>query len=202
MAFKITALIIAATTIHVAIGAAKADESVLYGDAPPRDAVFVRLLGESHNGKFEINGHELKQPDGAQAAYLAISAAALGLTETGTFHSLLTDAKGQQVAVKEPSERTNAKVHLFLINADETPARLVVPNRDVEVIAQTGRMEIGTRSVNPIRTPLAVQRGDDGEVIGSFDVSLSRGQNITFLVQQGQVTIIENRFGPVIEPTG
>ncbi|MEO1750029.1 MAG: hypothetical protein AAFR27_15705 [Pseudomonadota bacterium] len=178
-----------------------ADESVLYDQAPPKDAVFVRLLDENSTTRdFEFNGHSLTLPAGTETAYAAISAQTLGLVDAGTFHSLLVDENGGFVAIEEPNERPNAKVHLLLINADDAPVRLIVPESEIEVVGKTAGMGIGSRAVNPIRTPLAAQRIDNGELIGTFDLSLSRGQNITFLVQNGQVTKIENRFGPVIEP--
>ena len=179
-----------------------ADESVLYNQAPPKDAVFVRLLGNPGTTALEFNGHRIALPDGTQTAYAAISAQDLGLSEAGTFHSLLLDEYGNLRAIEEPKERPNNKVHLYLINADADPVRLIVPGREIEVIAGTEQMAIGTRSVNPIRTALAIQQVADEGILATFDVSLNRGQNITFLLQDGEVSLIENRLGPVIEPTG
>ena len=110
---------------------AGADERVLYDQAPPKDAVFVRLLADNAKTDFIFNGHALKMPDGTKTAYTAISAKMLGISEAGTFHSLLEDENGNLVSIEEPKERPNGKVHLFLINADEAPVSLIVPDRGI-----------------------------------------------------------------------
>ncbi|MEL6817727.1 MAG: alginate O-acetyltransferase AlgF [Pseudomonadota bacterium] len=181
---------------------AAADESVLYDQAPPKDAVFVRLLADNAKTDFRFNGRVLQRPPGTDTAYAAISAKTLGNSEAGTFYSLLEDRNGNLVSIEEPKDRPNSKVHLFLINADEAPVQLIVPDREIKVVEATAQFEIGSRSVNPVQTPLAVQLADDRTIIDTFDLSLNRGQNITFLVQNGKITVIENRFGPVIEPAG
>ena len=58
-------------------------------------------------------------------------------------------------------------------------------------------MSSGLRAVNPVAISFGVfQHGVDAP-LATFDVSLRRGQNLTFLADQSGVRLVENRFGPV-----
>lgn len=178
---------LSATSLHAE------SEDALYGAALPADAVFIRQLGAAEFPILAL-GHRLTEGDFEETAYTAISAKQLQDAKPGSFYTILSDGNETRL-IEEPSRDDRSRVHLFLLNADETEARLVVADGGPEVIASVPTGQIETRSVNPLAVALSVET-DIGET--RFDVVLRRGVNVTFLVQDGEVSLIEHRFGPVI----
>ncbi len=175
------------------------DEAALYEEAAPADAVFVRLL-QGHQAPMAtipLGGVELSFNDIQKDTYVAISAENLAGVTAGAFYSFVANETGQFL-IEEPARETSAKVHLILLNTSDAPVRLVVPQRDIQVVAAINAGEAASRAVNPIETELAVERVSDGFVLGTFNVSLARGQNLTFVANHNGARLIENNFGPVL----
>ncbi len=169
------------------------DEDALYGEALPADAVFIRHIGDAD---FPIQklGHTFTANDFEATAYTAVAAGLLDDAEAGSFYTLLSDGNQTQL-IKEPSRDDRSKVHLFLLNAGETEAHLIVADGGQEVIPNVPTGEIATRAVNPLAITLAVATGANTR---DFDVVLRRGVNVTFMAEGGQVRLIEHEFGRVI----
>ena len=99
--------------------------------------------------------------------------------------------------IPEGPRASASKVSLYLINATDQALELKLADGSVTVIGGVEPMSSGVRAVNPVAISFGVfQRGEDAPV-ATFDVSLRRGQNLTFLADQSGVRLIENRFGPV-----
>lgn len=169
------------------------EENALYGAALPVDAVFVRHIGAA-GFPVHVLGRSFAPGDFDATAYTAVAAEVLEGAVAGSFYTILTDG-GESHLIQEPGRNDRSRVHLFLLNASGADARLVVAHGGPEVIANVPKGEIETRSVNPLAVELSVET-----VAGAtdFDVVLRRGVNVTFLVEDGAVRLIEHRFGPVI----
>ena len=176
-----------------------ADEAALYGEAPPENAAFVRLLSEYAGPESNVffGGATLSFEDIERDTYVAISAVELPSVSAGEYYSLASGAGGA-LMIAEPARETAAKVHLILVNAGEEPVRLIVPGPNAEVIASLESGEASSRAVNPVSTPLAVERIRDGHRLGMFEVTLSRGQNLTFVATSNDARLVRNAFGPVL----
>ncbi len=189
-----------ATAIACFAGCAVADEAALYETAAPKDAVFVRVLAEYTQSLSEVPfaGSKLSLSEEQKDTYIAISASDLSDVTAGSFYSI---GAGQMdnILIKEPVRKTSNKVHLILMNLGKTPVRLVVPGRDMEVVAPLQSEQAESRAVNPIEVELAVERVSDGTILGAFEVKLSRGQNLTFVATDTSARLIENTFGPVLD---
>lgn len=168
-------------------------EDALYGAPVPSDAVFIRLIGEMDAPLF-ILGRGFTSEELPEAVYTAISASLLDGAQAGTHYTVLTGPVGAQL-IEEPGRDDPAKVHLFLLNADAADARMLVADGGPVVIDVTAQGAIASRAVNPLSVTLAVETADNLE---AFDVVLRQGVNVTFLVSDGDVTLIEHQFGPVI----
>jgi hypothetical protein len=132
---------------------------------------------------------------------LAISAAALpephNDIEAGRYYSLTSSPSAPRL-IREPARETAAKVHLILLNTGPAPVRLILPGAGTEVIAPLPAGSAASRAVNPVRATVAVERVSDGQILGRFDLTLTRGQNLTFVVEDDSARLLENRFGPVV----
>lgn len=196
---KVMAAIIAPL---LTIGSVAIASDALYPDAAPDDAVFVRVMAQESGeapSSFQFGGRTLSIPTDAHNTYLAVSAATLEGVEPGSFHTVVSALNGPAHVISEPARNSASKVHLFLVNASAEPVRLVLSGRDAEVIAPVASGESNSRAVNPVSATLAIERLSDSAILGTFDVTLARGQNQTFLVNGEKATRVANRFGPVIE---
>jgi len=169
------------------------EEDALYGAALPADAVFIRHFGEA-DYPIQTLGHRFAEGDFEAGSYTAISAGALYGAEAGAFYTLISGG-GETRLVQEPPRDDRSRVHLFLLNAGEGDARLVVSDGGPEVIAPTPTGQVDSRAVNPLAVSLSVESAGQTH---DFDVVLRRGVNVTFLVANGDVQVIEHQFGPVI----
>lgn len=184
------------STLCLSIFAADAlaeTEDALYGARVPADAVFLRHLGGS-NAAVTVFGREFAANDLQGETYTAVSASALYGAEAGRHYTLWQDRDTVEVIV-EPTRDDPAKVYLFLLNTDAAPARIVVADGGPVVIDDTAHGVIAARAVNPISVQLAVEHEDTTE---AFDLVLRQGTNLTFLVSDGAVEVLEHRFGPVL----
>lgn len=185
--------------LALSAGVASADEAALYDAPAPEDAAYVRVL----SGYTEIQdavafgGVELPANDLAPDTYAVISASELSGVNAGSYHSIVPSQHGA-VVIPEPDRDTATKVHLILLNTGAEPVRLIVAGQGMEVIGALETGAAASRAVNPIDVALAVERVSDGERLGVFDVSLSRGQNLTFVAGDLSARMIENAFGPVL----
>lgn len=169
----------------------QASDQALYGTAIPDDAVFVRWLDTP--AQATVFGVPFDANLAAGTDYLPISAQYLPDVPQGGFYSVIGTA-----LVQEPARDDLTKVHVILLNTDESPARIVLAGGTAEVIGETAQNSAAARAVNPVKATLAVMQGET--LLGEFDVALRRGQNVTFFVQDGTVQFIKNGFAPVAEP--
>lgn len=170
---------------------AKADNLALYGTAIPEDAVFIRWLDAP--AAAQAFGAQFDAGLADSTAFVPVSGALLQGVTPGAFYSVTAEG-----IVQEPARDNPAKVYLILLNADSAPARLVVAGQNAEVIGETGTGTAQSRGVNPVAAQLAVMSGQT--VLGSFDLTLRRGQDVTFYVRNGAVFVIETSFAPVATP--
>lgn len=133
---------------------------------------------------------------GAQGAvFHPVSVAATDGAEQGVYYTAATDAAGQVVVIEEPTRTDRSKVLLTLINLTDGPVRLMLDAQDATVIDPTPVNAAAGRAVNPVSARLSVI-AQDAALLGTFDVQLRRGQNVTFVARPEGATLIENRFGP------
>ena len=175
-----------------------AAQDSLYPEAPPDDAVFVRWLGSDDATSVPVFGQELRAEPEFGTAYIAISASELSGAEAGVFVTVVSEIGGHAHVINEPPRQDASKVQLLLLNTSADPVRLIAQGPGAEVIAPVATGDAGIRSVNPVAVTLAVERVGDGKVLGSFDLRLSRGRNLTFLALGDGAELIENSFGPVM----
>lgn len=169
-------------------------EDGLYGAAVPNDALFVRRIGIV-DASVDLFGRSFSAGELPEETYVAISAAQLDGAQAGGHYTILSDGAAPFI-LQEPVRTEPSKVHLFLLNAGSASARLVVADGGPVVIDTTTDGQISQRAVNPVSVTLTVEANGLSE---NFDLVLRRGVNLTFLVADGDVRLIENRYGPVIE---
>lgn len=169
-------------------------EDGLYGAAVPHDAVFVRRIG-ADDAPLSLFGRDFAPSELPEATYVAIPARGLDGVMPGA-HYTVVGAPGSEVVVAEPRRDDPTKVYLFLLNLAAAEARLVVADEGPTVIEPTAPGEMAARGVNPLAVNLVVEAGDRAQ---AFDVVLRRGVNLTFLVTDDDIALLENRFGPVLE---
>lgn len=175
-------------------------QEVLYADTPPDDAVFVRSFIDADEARetADLPAFAVDAIAGNGVAFSSLSAAEFGFSEVGGYYALLADDDGAVHLVPEPARADRAKVYLTVLNASDTDIRLIEPTQGVEVVAPTPPLSAAARAVNPVDVRLAIESVATGEALGSFDVRLRRGQNVTFVVRAGRVELIEDAFGPVV----
>ncbi len=166
-----------------------ADEE-LYDAPPPDDAAFVRWIGKE--AAPSVLG--LVSIDSEGSVYRPVSAAVSEDLKEGAFYSAAMDASGQLVVLQEPSRSDRTKVHLLLVNLSDQAVRVILVGKNLVVIEETGVNSTGIRAVNPVKVELRVETVS-GSPLGTFEVVLRRGQNLTFVARNGQAELIENRFG-------
>lgn len=191
---------LAAALLISLAGQAAVAEDVLYVDTPPDDAIFVRSFIDAGEARDTagLPGFAVGAIAESGAAFSSLSAAEFGFSEAGGFFALLADGAGAVHLVPEPARADRAKVYLTVLNASDADIRLVEPTQGIEVVAPTPPLSAATRAVNPVDVRLAVESVATGEALGSFDIRLRRGQNVTFLVRADKVELIEDAYGPVV----
>ena len=106
---------------------------------------------------------------------------------------------GATQVIAEPARADRSKVHLFLMRCGEDAVELVVPTgagtpNVTSVIGPLKTPGAAGRAVNPVATPLAVIESASQKEIARFEVTLARGQNLTFYACDGQARMIENQI--------
>ena len=174
-----------------------ATDTSLYAEAPPADASFVRFAGFGAEASAEFAGKTFTLNSDEELAYTPVSTAALKGVEPGSYVTVVKSKNGGFHAIPESPRAEASKVSLYLVNATNQALELRLADGSVTVIGDVDPMSSGIRAVNPVAISFGVfQHGDDAP-LATFDVSLRRGQNITFLADQTGVRLVENRFGPV-----
>jgi hypothetical protein len=175
-------------------GAGLTADNELYDAPPPDDAAFLRWI---ESGKApEIFGISALGAEGD--VFHPVSAANTEGAEVGAYYTAALSAKGDLVIIEEPERADRSKVQLTLLNLTGEAVRLVLLEQNADVVVATAPNQAGARAVNPVAAILSVVTAED-EVLGTFDVRLRRGQNVTFVARPDGAQLIENRFGPNIE---
>lgn len=189
---KFAPIAIAIFALHSSAGWAADNE--LYDDPPPEDAAFIRWIEKGSAPP--IFGVSAARAEGD--VFHPVSVALTKGAREGRFYTAAFDAEGRVAILEEPARRDRSKVLLTLLNFSGDPVRLVLSEQDVAVIDNTAVNAAEGRLVNAVSTSLSVV-SQSGVVLGSFEVQLRRGQNITFVARPGRAEVIENRFGSNIE---
>lgn len=187
--FTITATALVALQDH-----AHADEDALYGAAIPADAIFIRPLSSLPDTS--LFGRDFSAGELEPLVYTAISAASLNGVVPGSYYSVTRDVGGVPEVIREPDRDDLSRVHLILLNAADTDASLLIDHSGDTVIDRVESRAASARAVNPVSVALRVETGDGSK---TFDLSLRRGQNVSFVVTDTDITLLPSTFGPVIE---
>ena len=177
---------------------AYADDTSLYAETPPEDAAFVRFIGFEGTETAQFSGRDFDLRNVDENAYLPVSVSTLNGVAAGSFLSVLKD-QDQTKVIEEAARDTRAKVHLFLVNGTDTPLDLRLADNTATVLDGIETGLSGTRAVNPVSVSLGVFPDKGTAPIAVFDVTLKRGQNVSFVADASGVQMIENTFGPVIK---
>ncbi|KAJ04628.1 alginate O-acetyltransferase AlgF [Sulfitobacter mediterraneus] len=193
--FNAKALTIAAAL--VAGTPAMAQDNSLYAEAAPDDAAFVRFVGFQDADSAVFAGRSFDLSDTASGAYIPVSSAEMTNVAAGEFQTVLRKADGTIVSIAEAARDRQTKVFLFLINATEQPLDLRLADNSATVIKSVGFGASNQRSVNPVSVSLGVFPEGSDAALGTFDVELRRGQNLSFVATDQGVALIEHSFGSV-----
>ena len=174
-----------------------ADENSLYSEAVPYDASFIRFIGFENADTAVFAGKEFHLLENEKQAYLPISSTRLNNVEAGSYVSLIKQPDGSVETIFEGPRNGRSKVFLFLVNASDVPHELRLTDESAVVIANVKAQSADQRGVNPINVSLGVFKSTETEPLAVFDVALKRGQNISFIVDDTGVQLVENRFGLV-----
>ncbi len=185
---------IAALGIFLTANAGQAADNELYAAPPPADAAFLRWIEPGQAP--EVFGVASLGAEGD--VFHPVSASVTDGAEAGVYYTAARAADGSVVVIEEPARADRSKVLLTLLNLTETPVRLVLAEQNVDVIDTTPANDAGARAVNPVAATLTIVTADNTP-LGSFDVKLRRGQNVTFVARPDGAALIENRFGPNLE---
>lgn len=193
--FKLKPLLIAATLFSStpAVG----QDNSLYAEAAPDDASFVRFVGFQGTDEAVFAGKAFDLSDVDAGAYIPVSASALQNVPAGRFQTVLQKADGSVVTVAEATRDRQTKVFLFLINTTQQPLDLRLADNSATVIKAVPFGESDQRGVNPVSVSLGVFAHGSDDALGTFDVQLQRGQNLSFIATEQGVELIKNSFGPV-----
>ncbi len=181
-------------TIILTVGSGWSADNELYDAPPPEDATFLRWIDPGLSP--EVFGIAGLGADGD--VFHPVSAALTDGAQPGAFYTAAKGSDGHLVIVQEPPRADRSKISLTLINLTGAPVRLVLHDQMVEVIPPTAANAAGARAVNPVAAELTVMTASDTP-LGTFDVQLRRGQNVTFIARPEGAALIENRFGPNLE---
>lgn len=193
---QLASLMAATATLLTAVSAAANDEA-LYDAAVPEDAVFVRFVTDQPAKELAAFGRTF-QTESSPASYSVISSALLSEAPASQFSTVIVTAEGEDIIISEPDRTSASKVHLLLLNATENAVSLVANGGALEVISNTPFRSSNMRAVNPIKAELSVLQMPSQTVLGTFDVSLRRGEDLSFIVTDDGVELVPTSYGAVI----
>lgn len=198
MSRNILACVLAATLSATLPSLSLADDAALYAEPAPADAAFVRFIGFAPGAKVDFAGLSFDIPQEAPNSYIAVSSARLTNIDSGAYLSILPAQDGTLRRVDEPARETRSKVHLLVINAGTDAVTLSTADGAMAVVQNVTPGAAASRAVNPVAVSLGVFSAP-GAPLDTFDVALRRGQNLSFVVTESNVHLIENSFGPVLK---
>jgi alginate O-acetyltransferase complex protein AlgF len=177
--------------------AASANDDGLYAEAAPADASFIRFVGYDATTVASFAGKAFTLTQDEATSYIPVSSAKLQGVKPGAFVTVVRDGDGVERAISEGPRSDASKISLFLVNATDRVLELRVSDGSVTVIENVASMNAGQRGVNPVAIEFGVFERGSNTPLATFDTSLRRGQNVTFLADERGVRLIENRFGRV-----
>jgi hypothetical protein len=189
-----------ALAVSMAAPATAAGDDALYDQIPPEDAVFIRSFAADAPAQVlgPLPAAVVAQIAEGAEVYSSLSAGEFAFPEPGRYYAIVADGAGTLHLVPEPERADRSKVRVILVNASGQEVRVTAPDHGMEVVAATPPLGAASRAVNPIDVVLAVENPASGAVLGTMDLSLRRGQNVTILVHADRVEVVEEAFGPVI----
>ena len=188
----IAALLIAPTLGSTGL----ASGAELYPEAPPPDASFIRFFGAT-GVKITFAGKSFDLTEVDAGNYIPVSAALLSDVSAGSFVSVFVAADGTLHPVIEGPRDTRLKVHLFLVNGSGEAVDLRVIDGNLPVLQEVGPNSSGQRAVNPVAVTLGVFETGQDTPREVFEVSLQRGQNVSFVVTASGSQMIQNAYSDV-----
>ena len=191
------ATLIAAAAILATASSAGANDEALYGAAVPEDAVFVRFLTDRPTKDLTAFGWTF-EPGSEQTSYSVVSSALLSEAPASQFSTVVVMAEGEDIIISEPDRTSASKVHLLLLNATENAVSLVANGGALEVISNTAFGSANMRAVNPIKAELSVVQAPNQTTLGTFEVLLRRGEDLSFIVTNDGVELVPTSYGAVI----
>lgn len=184
-------------TLLLAAAKAQAQDNGLYAQAAPADASFVRFVGFEGQAEANFAGRAFSLSSAHKDAYIAVSSAQLEGVQAGSYATVIRQGNAAALTLMEGPRDRQTKVFLFLLNATETPFDLRLADNSATVIDAVGQGQSGQRGVNPVAVSLGVFPDGSDTPAATFDLSLQRAQNLSFVVGADGVRLIENSFGPV-----
>ena len=188
---------ITAATFCFAATAGSASDNALYAEAAPADASFVRFVGFQGATSATYAGRSFDLRPNEAEAYIPISAAHLSGVDAGTFVTVIRQPNGVETPIEEADRSNKAKVFLFLVNATDQMLDLRLADGSMTVIEDVAGFAAGERAVNPVKIGLGVFPDGSDTPLAVLDVSMKRGQNLSFVADDSGVRLIEHRFGAV-----
>jgi hypothetical protein len=188
------ALSLAGFPINSAVLAA---DTSLYAEAAPSDASFVRFIGFDDQDHATFAGFDFSLKGDKAAKYIPVSASLLQDTAPGRFISVLRAADGALQTIPEAPRTRRSKVALFLVNGTEMELELRLADGSVAVIEDVEPATAGQREVNPVSIALGVFERGSTTPLARFDVTMKRGQNLSFIADHAGIRLIENQFAEV-----
>lgn len=176
---------------------ARAVDTSLYAEAAPEDASFVRFVGFDTSETPVFGGKTFGLTEVKPGAYIPVSSGLLKDVAAGSYASVVRTPEGRVEVITETPRSRDGKVSIFLVNASNAPLDLRLADNAAAVIEDVESGASGMRAVNPVSVSLGVFMPGAEAPIETFDVTLQRGQNLTFLATDADVSLIKHSFGPV-----
>lgn len=176
-----------------------ATDTSLYAEALPDDVSFVRFIGFEDGTKQDFAGKEFSIETDTNGVYIPVSSALLDATPAGSFASILRAPDGSRQVVQEGPRNTQSKVFLFLVNASGQVIDLRLADNSAPVIGGVSPGQAQQRGVNPVKVALGVFEQGSKTPLATFDVTLKRGQNLSFVADTNGVQLLKNRFGALVK---
>ena len=196
MRYKYTSFFAAVACFPFGTGAF-ADKASLYAEPAPDDASFVRFIGFEGEEHVQFAGYNFTLKEGEATAYIPISTVHLTNVLAGGFVTVLRGDAEQPKVIVEGPRNSRSKVLIILVNGTDRVLDLRLTDNSTTVIASIPGHSAGQRAVNPVSVSLGVFASGSDTPEATFDVSLKRGQNISFIADDKGIHLIENRFATV-----
>ena len=174
-----------------------ADDNSLYAETLPDDASFVRFVGFDGQNSAEFAGFTFDLVADDAGKYIPVSASQLSNITSGSFISVLRAADGELQTIDEGPRTRQSKVALLLVNGTDTQLGLRLADGSVAVLEAVAPTTSALREVNPVAISLGVFSTEQEAPLATFDVSLRRGQNLSFVADADGVRLIEKQFAPL-----